>query len=201
MLKKYWQCSHYICTLLVHQCRFLSPSTSYIFFFFFGFPPIRQLIQSRLTLSSSYLLNAVPCLHCTNSWQSFCSPCSSSSTLEFFSYHFLLPIFFLHLSRVSLNPYPPAICPRVCLPCAGCCWTFSARSLFSSSPPTLLAPLVAPSCQFLSGQLTGCCRAFPATRATGKRPSVVLFDVPSPLILYTWTVRAFFSRTEAQVIH
>lgn len=46
-----------------------------------------------------------------------------------------------------------------------------------------LLPLVC-----LSGQLTGYCRAFPATRATGKRPSTVPFDVPSPLILYTWNV-------------
>lgn len=64
---------------------------------------------------------------------------------------------------------------------------FSARTLFSSSPPTLFGPLAAPSCQSLSGQLTGSCRAFPATRAAGKRPSVALFDVPSPLILFTWT--------------
>lgn len=131
-------------------------------------------------------------LHCTNTWQRLSAHLAPAAPhCSFFSYHFLLPIFFLRLSRVSLSPYPPAICPQVCLPCAGCCWTFSARSLFSSSPPTLLAPLVAPSCQFLSGQLTGCCWAFPATRATGKRPSVVLFDVPSPLILYTWTVQTF----------
>lgn len=65
----------------------------------------------------------------------------------------------------------------------------------SVSPPTIFGALVAPSCQFLSGQLTGCCRAFPATRATGKRPSAALFDVPSPLILYTWAVLGtdFFS--------
>lgn len=65
---------------------------------------------------------------------------------------------------------------------------FIACVLFCSLPPTRFGLLVAPSCQFLSGQLTGCCRAFPATRATGKRPSVALFDAPSPLILYTWTV-------------
>lgn len=64
---------------------------------------------------------------------------------------------------------------------------FSARTLSSSSPPTLFGPLTAPSCQSLSGQLTGSCRAFPATRAAGKRPSVALFDVPSPLIHFTWT--------------
>lgn len=64
---------------------------------------------------------------------------------------------------------------------------FSARTLFFSSPPTLHGPLAAPSCQSLSGQLTGSCRAFPATRAAGRRPSVALFDVPSPLILFTWT--------------
>lgn len=70
---------------------------------------------------------------------------------------------------------------------------FSARTLFSSSPPTLFAPLAAPSCQSLSGQLTGSCRAFPATRAAGKRPSAALFDVPSPLILFTWTALCTFS--------
>lgn len=70
---------------------------------------------------------------------------------------------------------------------------FSARTLFSSSPPTLFAPLAAPSCQSLSGQLTGSCRAFPATRAAGKRPSAALFDVPSPLILFTWSALCTFS--------
>lgn len=64
---------------------------------------------------------------------------------------------------------------------------FSARTLSSSSPPTLFGPLTAPSRQSLSGQLTGSCRAFPATRAAGKRPSAALFDVPSPLIRFTWT--------------
>lgn len=75
---------------------------------------------------------------------------------------------------------------------------FSARTLFSSSPPTLFGPLAAPSCQSLSGQLTRSCRAFPATRASGKRPSVALFDVPSTLILFTWTAFcAHFLSTEA----
>lgn len=91
-------------------------------------------------------------------------------------------------SCFSPCPYPPAICPLISLLCAGCCWTFSTCALFSSLPPTLFGLLVAPSCQSLSGQLTGCCRAFPAARTTGKRPSVALFDAPSPLILYTWTV-------------
>lgn len=80
---------------------------------------------------------------------------------------------------------------------AGCCWTFSTFALVCSSLSTLL--LVAPSRLSLSGQLTGCFRAFPATRATGKRHSEPLFDVPSPLILYTWT--SFLHRFSAQQKH
>lgn len=60
---------------------------------------------------------------------------------------------------------------------------FSARTVSSSSPPTRRSLLSVS----LSGQLTGSCRAFPATRPAGKRPSAALFDVPSPLILFTWT--------------
>lgn len=85
---------------------------------------------------------------------------------------------------LSLCSYPPAICPISLSSVQDVVEHFSARTLVSSSPPTLFAPLTAR--QSLSGQLTGSCRAFPATRAAGKRPSAALFDVP-PLILFTWT--------------
>lgn len=58
-------------------------------------------------------------------------------------------------------------------------------------PLCLLLSLLPPVS--LSAQLAGSCRAFPATRAAGKRPSAAPFDVPSPLILFTWTaLRARF---------
>lgn len=100
-------------------------------------------------------------------------PCSPSRVLQ-------------NVLRPPPSP-PPFACLLISLFSAGCCWTFVTCALFCSSPRTLFGLLVAPSRQFLSGQLTGCCRTFPATRATGKRPSTALFDVPSPLILYTWT--------------
>ena len=65
---------------------------------------------------------------------------------------------------------------------------FSTSAHLCYSLPPLFGLLVAPSCLSLTGQLTQCCRAFPATRATGKRQHTALFDVPSPVIRYTWAV-------------
>ncbi len=119
-----------------------------------------------------------------------CQVISSSSPFFVLSLSLALQNFICSyaFSSFSSCPYPP-VCPLIFLFCAGCCWTFSTCTLLCSSPtPSFFGPLVAPALQCPSGPLTGCCSAFPANRATGKRPSTALFDVPSPLIHYTWTV-------------
>lgn len=90
-------------------------------------------------------------------------------------------------SLLSATPLPPChLCHNLCLLCRMLLNIFlHVLSPLLHLPLCLvLSPLPLVS---LSGQLTGSCRAFPATRAAGKRPSAALFDVPSPLILFTWT--------------
>lgn len=146
------------CPVAVHT---FSSSSSYTFL---------PLTHSSRTDSFYRLLTYLmpSCLPCANSSQSLSAHLSPAVF-----YHFLLPVFFLCLSRLSPSHYAPAICPRVHLPCAGCCRTFSACSS-PSSPPTLLVPLVSPSCQFLSGDSQDAVEHFlpPGYRKEAKRGAV-----------------------------
>lgn len=82
-----------------------------------------------------------------------------------------LPPFLLFLSVFILVPLSPES-----LLCAGCCWTFSACALFCFSPPTLCGLQLLVSSQ----------DAVEHFLPLGLQERG-LFDVPSLIILYTWT--------------